>query len=92
MLPGPPATGGQVGHAPSAFVQPPVSTKVATSRAAVPPTRPVQQATTSEYVDPYLFETGYYASPAEQQELARTAATRIRLRAEVENARPKRRS
>lgn len=44
------------------------------------------------YVDPYLFETGYYASQAEQLELTRTAASRIRLRAEVESARPKRRS
>lgn len=91
MLPGPSTTSGQIAHAPSAFVQPPVSTKVVNNRAAIPPIRPAQQAAAPEYVDPYLFETGYYVSPAEQQELTRTAAARIQLRAEVENARPKRR-
>lgn len=49
----------------------------ATSRAAIPATRPAPQVDTAAYVDPYLFETGYYASPAEQQELTRTAASRI---------------
>jgi hypothetical protein len=90
MLPGSPASSDQVVHAPSAFVQQPVSTKVANSRAAILPTRPAQQAATPEYTDPYLFETGYYASLAEQQELARTTAARLQLRAEVEHARPKR--
>ena len=92
VLPGSPATSGQVAQVPSAFVQSPVSAQVANSRAAAPPTRPASQAAAPEYVDPYLFETGYYASPAEEHELSRTAASRIRLRAEVENARPKRRS
>ena len=91
MLPSSPATSGQIAHAPSAFVQQPVSTKVVNSRAAVPPTRPAQQVDAAAYVDPYLFETSYYASPAEQQALSNTAASRIRLRADVENARPKRR-
>jgi hypothetical protein len=84
LLPGSPASSGQVAHAASAFVQPLVSTKVVNSRAAILPTRPAQQVDTPEYVDPYLFETGYYASLAEQQELSRTAAARIQLRAEVE--------
>ncbi len=91
MLPGPAATSGQVAHAPSAFVQPSVAASAVSSRAAVPPTRPSPPAPAPEYVDPYLFETGYYASPAEYEELARTTASRLRLRADVENARPTRR-
>ena len=65
MLPA--ITSGLVAHAPSAFVQSPVSTKVANSRAAILPTRPAQQAATPEYVYPYFFETGYYTSSAEYE-------------------------
>ena len=91
-LPGSPATSGQAASAPSALVQRSAPVNAAASRAAIPATRPTAQQADTAYVDPYLFETGYYASQAEQLELTRTAASRIQLRAEVENARPKRRS
>lgn len=54
------------------------------------PTHPADFTGASAYVDPYLFETGSYASPAEYEALTRMAATRIQLRADVESARPKR--
>ena len=92
MLPGQPAKSSQVSAAPKALVHQPAPVDAVSSQVAIPPTRLAQPVAAPEYVDPYLFETGYYASPAEEQELARTAASRIRLRAEVENARPKRRS
>lgn len=92
MLPSSPATSGQAASVPSALVQQPVPINAVDSRAAIPATHPAQQVNTTAYVDPYLFETGYYASLPEQQELTRTAAARIRLRAEVENAQPKRRA
>ena len=42
----------------------------------------------AEYVDPYLFESGHFASREEYEELMRTAV--IRPRSEVEFAQPKR--
>ena len=92
MLPGSPAPGGQAVSAPSALVQRSAPVNAAASRAAILATRPTAQQIVAAYVDPYLFETGYYVSQAEQVELTRTAAARIQLRAEAENARPKRRS
>ena len=91
MLPGLPPAGSQPVQAPKALVRQPAPTNTSGSRAAVPPTPPAAQAGATPYVDPYLFETGYYASRAEYEELARTAPARIRLRAEAEHARPRRR-
>lgn len=91
MRPGPPATNGQGASLPNALVHQTAPANSVGSRTAVPPTRPAQQAGGPEYVDPYLFETGYYASQAEYQALSSTATSRIQLRAEAENARPKRR-
>lgn len=77
---------------PAALVQQPFPTGQASRRGVVAPTAPVSfRQAAAPYVDPYLFETGYYASPAEYQELTRTAAARITLRADAEHARPKRR-
>lgn len=87
MLPGPHNPGSSPQPAPKALVNQPVPVSAALQGTPIPPTAPTQHAGTPTYVDPYLFATGYYASPAEYQELARTAATRIQLRADVENAR-----
>jgi len=64
----------------------------AAQRAAIAPLPPAQRPGSAPYVDPYLFETGYYASRAEHDELTRTAPARLRLRADAEPARPKRRA
>lgn len=90
MLPGLPSKSNQAA-APKALIHQPVPVSAASGQAAIAPTRPVKRQSASSYVDPYLFETGYYASLAEQEELTRTAAPRIQLRADAENARPKRR-
>lgn len=87
MLPGPHNPGSSPQPAPKALVNQPVPVSAALQGTPIPPTAPTQHAGTPTYVDPYLFATGYYASPAEYQELSRTAATRIQLRADVENAR-----
>lgn len=92
LLSGQPEKSSQVVTAPSAVGYQPTPMNAGSSRAVIPATRPAQAASASVYVDPYLFETGYYASQAEQEELTRTAASRIQLRADVENARPKRRN
>lgn len=92
MLPSPPATSGRVVPVPQALVQQSAPVDAVRKQGSIPPTRPTSRVGTSAYVDPYLFETGYYASPAEHEALTRTAASRIQLRADVENARPKRRS
>ena len=89
MLPGPPSPGSSSQPAPKALVNQPVPVSAALQGTPIPPTPPTQHAGTPTYVDPYLFATGYYSSPAEYQELSRTAATRIQLRADVENARSK---
>jgi len=93
MLPGLPPAGNHPGHPAKAVVQQPAPVSAVSGRPPIPPTPPAAHAgsPTKTYVDPYLFETGYYASQAEYNELQRTAASRIRLRAEVENAKPKRR-
>lgn len=90
MLPSQPANSGQAIPAPQALVQQAPPTNTAQKRTPIPPTRPAAYTAAPAYVDPYLFETGYYASPAEHEALSRTAASRIQLRAEAENARPKR--
>ena len=38
--------------------------KAQAKQPVIPPTRLAQEAAATEYVDPYLFETGYYASQA----------------------------
>ena len=92
MFSGAPPAGNQSGQSVKAVVQQPVSVDAASGRASIPPVPPASfTGPVAPYVDPYLFETGYYASQAEYNELQRPAASRIRLRAEVENARPKRR-
>lgn len=91
MLPGQPVISGQTIPAPQALVPQVLPANAVRKRAPIVPTRPAVQADTLAYVDPYLFETGYYASPAEYEALTRTAASRIRLRADVENVRVKRR-
>lgn len=91
-LPGQPEKSVQVSTAPRALIYQSGPVSAADSQhPTIQPTRPARPVEAAPYVDPYLFETGYYASPAEQVELTRTAATRIQLRADVENARPKRR-
>jgi len=47
---------------------------------------------TPEYVDPYLFETGYFSSREEHDQLMATAETRIQLRKDVEEAPKKKRA
>ncbi|RPD44341.1 hypothetical protein DNI29_21790 [Hymenobacter sediminis] len=42
--------------------------------------------TEPNYVDPYLFETGYYESRAEHEELLARPASTIQLREGVANA------
>ncbi len=91
MLPGLPATKGPAATLPKALIHQPKPVNTATGRPPIRTTRPARPAEGTEYVDPYLFETGYYASQAEYEELSRTTASRIRSRAEVENAKPKRR-
>lgn len=91
MLPGLPNSGGQPATAaPKALVRQPGP--VGAMSPSVSPIRPAAHTGTPTYVDPYLFETGYYASRAEYEELLQTATSRIQLRADVENARPKRRT
>ncbi len=92
MLPSPPATSGRAVPAHLALVQQSAPVDAVQKQGSIPPTRPTSRVGTPAYVDPYLFETGYYASPAEYAALTRTASSRIQLRADVENARPKRRS
>ena len=94
MLPGLPPAGSQPGQSTKAIVHQPAPVNAMSGRLPIAPTPPTAHAGTpaEPYVDPYLFESGYYASRAEYNELQRTATSRIRLRAEVENARPKRRS
>ena len=55
---------------PTAFV--PVGSA---SGGVVPSARPARQVASApgEYVDPYLFETGFYSSRAEYEKLMRTA-------------------
>lgn len=91
-LPGAAPAGKQALQAPSAFVQQPTPVNAQAGQPPVAPARPAQQAAVPEYVDPYLFATGYYDSPAEYEALSRTGATRLRLRADVEKAKPKRRT
>ncbi|UOQ99510.1 hypothetical protein MUN81_08465 [Hymenobacter sp. 5317J-9] len=87
-----PAKGQQFGHPVKAVVQQPVPAGAVSSGPGIPSVPPAAFAgAAGPYVDPYLFETGYYASQAEYNELQRTAASRIRLRADAENAHPKRR-
>lgn len=91
MLPSQPAISGQAIPAPQAVVQqsPPVA--AVQKQVIIPPTRATRHSDAiAPYVDPYLFETGYYASPTEYEALSRTAASRILFRADAENARPKR--
>lgn len=76
---------------PKAVVHQPAPVGEAASQHRVSPTRPAAPAKTAPYVDPYLFETGYYASRAEYEELSRTVGDRIQLRAEAEKAPTKRR-
>ncbi len=92
MLPGQPGKSGRVAAAPKALIHQPAPMNAASHQAAIAPTHPVQHRDASAYVDPYLFETGYYTRRAEPEELARAAASRIQLRADAENARPKRRT
>lgn len=92
MLPGQPIKSTQAATAPQALTHQPALVNAASSQPVILPTRPARHQDATAYVDPYLFETGYYASPAEQAELTRTAASRIQLRADAENARPKRRT
>ena len=89
MLPGPPSPGSSPTPTPKALVNQPIPVSAALKGTPIPPTPPTRYAGIPTYVDPYLFTTGYYASPAEYEELSRTAATRIQLRADAENARPK---
>lgn len=91
MLPGSPSTQPKQATKPSALVRQVGPVDSASVQPLILPTRPVPPTKAAEYVDPYLFETGYYASRAEYEELSHTAATRIQLRAEVENAPVKRR-
>ena len=90
MYPGMPPAGRQPVKA---LVQQPAPLNSVSGQPPIAPTPPASHAggPASAYVDPYLFESGYYASRAEYNELQRTAPSRIRLRADVENARPKRR-
>lgn len=91
MLPGLLNSGGQPATAaPKALVRQPGP--VSAMSPSVSPTRPAAHIGTPAYVDSYLFEAGYYASRAEYEELSQTAASRIQLRADVENAQPKRRT
>lgn len=53
---------------------------------------PRRPATEPNYVDPYLFETGYYESRAEYEELMARPQTKIQLREDVENTPKKKRS
>lgn len=77
--------------APKMVVRQPSQVSQAALHPPVAPTRPAQHAgIVTAYVDPYLFETGYYASRAEYEELSRTAPARLQLRADIENAPPKR--
>lgn len=62
----------------------PAVVPVGVAKAAVLPTCPAQWPAPAEYVDPFLFEIGFYASRAEYKELIRTAP--ILSRAEVEEA------
>jgi hypothetical protein len=89
MLSGSPSPSSSPTPAPKALVNQPIPVGAALKGTPIPPTPLTQHAGSSTYVDPYLFAAGYYASPSEYQELSRTAATRIQLRADVENARPK---
>ena len=92
MHPGMPPVGNQPSQPVKALVHQPIPINAASSRSTIPSVAPAAfSGPVAPYVDPYLFETGYYASQAEYNELQRTAAARIQLRAEVENARPKRR-
>jgi tripartite-type tricarboxylate transporter receptor subunit TctC len=91
MMPGSPLTQPQQATNPSALVRQVGPVDSASEQPLILPTRPASPAKTIEYVDPYLFETGYYASQAEYEALSHTAITRIQLRAEVENAPIKRR-
>lgn len=76
---------------PQALKGQPVPTSALSNRGAMPPTRPAYHLGNPEYVDPYLFETGFYASPAEYEKATQNAAAHIQLRADVENAPVKRR-
>ena len=58
-------------------------------RKAVPHTR---IALEQNYVDPYLFEVGYYESRAEYEELMARPTSVIQLREEVENTPKKKRA
>jgi hypothetical protein len=91
MLPGSFSTQPQPATSPSALVQQVRPVDSVEGQPAILPTRPASLTKLAEYVDPYLFDTGYYASRAEYEELSRTAATRIQLRADVENAPAKKR-
>jgi hypothetical protein len=91
MLPGSLSTQSQPVTSPSAVVRQVGPVDSIGGQPAILPTRPAPLTKAAEYVDPYLFDTSYYASRAEYEELSRTAATRIQLRADVENVPAKRR-
>lgn len=92
MLPGAPAAPQPATTTPSSLVRQGNPVNSGGRQPRIQPTRPVAASKAAEYVDPYLFEMGYYASRAEYEELARTATPRIQLRADVENTPPKRRA
>jgi hypothetical protein len=91
MLPGSLSTQPQPATSPSALVQQVGPVDSVGGQPSILPTRPAPLTKPAEYVDPYLFDTGYYASRAEYEELSRTAATRIQLQADVEDAPTKKR-
>lgn len=74
-------------NAPTAFVSGGTSAR---HPQPAPPASSAGEPATGYYVDPYLFETGFFVSRAEEQALTRSSADRVQLREEAE-ARPKRR-
>ncbi|RZK28467.1 MAG: hypothetical protein EOO61_22020 [Hymenobacter sp.] len=90
LLPGLPTTSSQT-TTPKAVAQQPSPVGALANQNRIPPTRLVDSVGVTAYVDPYLFETGYYASRAEYEELSRTSNDRIQLRGDAEQMLAKRR-
>ena len=91
VLPSASGANGAAGATPSAFAPTPPTARMEAVRPAATPASPIPAAA-PPYVDPYLFEVGYYASRAEYEDLTRTEGTRIQLRAEAEKSPSRRRS
>lgn len=85
--------GGNAGRPVQSFVSLPVAQAASRLTVVNQPAQAhvVNLSARREYVDPYLFQSGFYESPAEYEELHKNAEQNIKLRAEVEFAKPARR-